>query len=443
MCGMLNVEKNYEGLRQEDVYWADGETEEEEFLDHRIATKGIKILREYNSKVGGADKEAPPFFLAVGFHQPHEPFHFPERMLKFYNNTDMKSTHSASSSASNNNKSSSSSLSSPYFPVTKGVAPKFMPTTNVGDRKPQRGSAGSKMLQATAEGGRVRFGDTNKYADTPESYSSSQLYFLTNQVEFDRISKEGTKLPLELERGDNGLYSRFPASIRAAGVLGYSCSIAFMDEQVGRIVDALKEMNMYDETVILFSSDHGLNVVEYGGWGKRMLLDSNARVPLIVKAAKSDGDAWKERGAVVDSVVESLDIFPTIVELAGDKKMLEAIQSEYPPLQGSSLLPDMLTGNMTSENSQQHQRFAISQSAKCSQEVHDPISSPLALDGPWREWTNCGLSVAGSWMDGKYTDPNTKESWSWKGRKNMLLLATQFEFLIGDIQCGYHLITLY
>ena len=51
--------------------------------------------------------------------------------------------------------------------------------------------------------------------------------------------------------------------------------------QLGRIVDELKKMNFDSDTVIAFTSDHGLNVGDYGGWGKRMLHDTNSRIPMI------------------------------------------------------------------------------------------------------------------------------------------------------------------
>ena len=63
----------------------------------------------------------------------------------------------------------------------------------------------------------------------------------------------------------------------------YAC-ISFVDYQVGRLVAALKERGMYDDTLILFASDHGDMMGDYNAIGKRTMVDAAARIPLLIRA---------------------------------------------------------------------------------------------------------------------------------------------------------------
>jgi len=68
-------------------------------------------------------------------------------------------------------------------------------------------------------------------------------------------------------------------SIRAAY---YSC-VSFLDFQIGRILQALEESGQLDQTLIVFSADHGELLGDYGCFGKRSMHDASARIPMIVR----------------------------------------------------------------------------------------------------------------------------------------------------------------
>ena len=91
---------------------------------------------------------------------------------------------------------------------------------------------------------------------------------------------------------------------------GYLATVTYMDEQVGRILDALKELNMDKETAIIFTSDHGYLLGEHNFWQKGNLREEVTRVPLIIKSTKSSPTQNS-------SIVELVDIFPTACELIG------------------------------------------------------------------------------------------------------------------------------
>lgn len=93
----------------------------------------------------------------------------------------------------------------------------------------------------------------------------------------------------------------------------YMATITTVDEQVGRIVQALKDAGVYENTAIIFTSDHGEFSGERGGIQKGpFLYEDNLHVPLIIHAP-----FLKTRPGVVDGLVQNMDIFATALDLAG------------------------------------------------------------------------------------------------------------------------------
>lgn len=91
---------------------------------------------------------------------------------------------------------------------------------------------------------------------------------------------------------------------------GYYASVAFMDAQVGKVLQALKANDLEKNTIVIFTSDHGYHLGEHDFWAKVSLRDESAKVPLIVCVPG-------KQPAVCTSFVELLDLYPTTAKLCG------------------------------------------------------------------------------------------------------------------------------
>jgi arylsulfatase A-like enzyme len=90
----------------------------------------------------------------------------------------------------------------------------------------------------------------------------------------------------------------------------YMGEVSYLDEQIGLLLQRLKEFNLYDQTDIIFTADHGESMGEHGIYfTHRGLYESTLKIPLIIKAPKIS------RGTRIPDVVSSIDILPTLLEL--------------------------------------------------------------------------------------------------------------------------------
>lgn len=108
---------------------------------------------------------------------------------------------------------------------------------------------------------------------------------------------------------DHAAFDITPEQVRRARQ-GYLANISYVDDKVGEILDVLTTTRMLDDTVVVFTSDHGDMLGERGLWFKMNFFEGSARVPLMI-AGKGITPQ------LISQPVSTLDINPTLGALAG------------------------------------------------------------------------------------------------------------------------------
>lgn len=117
---------------------------------------------------------------------------------------------------------------------------------------------------------------------------------------------------------------------------GYYGSVSFVDEHIGRILEALEKRGWLEETLIMFTADHGDMTGDHHLWRKSYAYEASARIPMMLRWPS--GMVSAPRGQVLSQPVELRDVLPTFLDAAG--------AAPPKPLDGSSLLA-LARGNTT------------------------------------------------------------------------------------------------
>ncbi len=92
----------------------------------------------------------------------------------------------------------------------------------------------------------------------------------------------------------------------------YAACVSYADAQVGRLLERLQQSGAHEKTIVILWGDHGWHLGEHAVWGKHTLFEESLRSPLIVSCPGINAP-----GEATDAIVETLDLFPTLCDLAG------------------------------------------------------------------------------------------------------------------------------
>tara|TARA_B100000676_G_scaffold248798_1_gene252645 strand:+ start:1113 stop:2495 length:1383 start_codon:yes stop_codon:yes gene_type:complete len=155
--------------------------------------------------------------------------------------------------------------------------------------------------------------------------------------------------PADLELADNRTLPRHaPSSLKGSGEVhnyhdrgmkynsdewhraclhGYYACVSYVDAQVGRLMKTLDQLKLSKDTIVILWGDHGWHLGEHNFWGKHNVMHLSTRSPLIVSAP-----GFKP-GQTCDRLVEFVDVYPTLMELAGLKTANDGLQgTSFKPL---------------------------------------------------------------------------------------------------------------
>lgn len=216
--------------------------------DTQLADEAASRLEQYSRR----PPDAPPFFLAVGFHRPHLPFVVPQRSFDFYPLPNGSSE-------------------------TSTGPPAWLPLAT--HRQPPRGMPPVAW--------------SNWISMELKAYSDVAALAATDPA----LGRPGGDLPfskqLELRRA-------------------YYAAVSHFDENFGKVVDALSTHGLADSTVVCFVADHGWTLGEHGEWAKHTNFELAVHAPWIVRVPQAADEA---RG-VFDGFSEHVDVFPTLAAVA-------------------------------------------------------------------------------------------------------------------------------
>ena len=125
---------------------------------------------------------------------------------------------------------------------------------------------------------------------------------------------------------------------------GYHASVSYVDAQVGRVLDKVKELGLDENTIIILWGDHGWHLGDHGLWAKHSNFEQATKVPFIIYTPNG------EKGVRATTMAEMVDVFPTLVDYAG----LDIPKN----LEGKSLIP------VTKNSKVEVKDYAISQYAR-------------------------------------------------------------------------------
>jgi choline-sulfatase len=208
----------------------------------------------------------------------------------------------------------------------------------------------------------VSFGGPHEPWDTPEPYA--HLHHPADApLPLPRgIAAENARGLLKKRFGQTNYYSpEFEPGEVAALRASYAGNVTLIDEQIGNILATLSQRGLMDDTLVVFTSDHGEMNGDHGLIYKANFLEPTLHIPFIVKSPKAGG------GEKTSTLVEQMDIGATLADYAG--------VTLAPEFRGRSVRP-VIEGRTSV-----HRDYILSQFGGSSCVVSDRLKVEFAEDG--------------------------------------------------------------
>ncbi len=197
------------------------------------------------------------------------------------------------------------------------------------------------------------------------SFTSPHSPFVISQEYWDRYDHDDIELPSvpeialdekdHLSRNLHYCQGRHQYTVtdehRRNARHGYYGMLSYIDDKVGKLLSTLEHAGLADDTLVVFTSDHGEMMGERGMWFKQHFFEWAAHVPLIMSMPT------RFKTARVKQNVSLIDLMPTFLDMASDSKFTDYIdqpdgQSLLPALQGdSAVLSDVVISEFAADGS--------------------------------------------------------------------------------------------
>ena len=144
----------------------------------------------------------------------------------------------------------------------------------------------------------------------PEKYiplypnSKLQLY----KIPMDASTLHETTLPMALR----ATFLAFSDKDKMDYMRSYYGLVSHLDTCIGKLLDAMDRLKLWDDTIVVFVSDHGYMLGQHDWWNKATVMEDALKAPLMVVTPD-----LKHRGELCSSLIEFIDIFPTLTDLCG------------------------------------------------------------------------------------------------------------------------------
>lgn len=118
---------------------------------------------------------------------------------------------------------------------------------------------------------------------------------------------------LQFSHEKDSIFGCYDESMRHDAMAGYYACITHVDHQIGRVIQSLKEDGCYEDSILLFLSDHGEMLFDHKLYRKVFGYEGSAHIPVLIRIGKNIAKTKKQRS---DTLIELRDILPTILDFA-------------------------------------------------------------------------------------------------------------------------------